>query len=96
MAEGREPVSQEDPIYRPVPQDEPARARAGMPELSLEARGGNFEEVELGYDAESGRSEAGARAAADGGRLADNPAQALRPTGRRACRGRLRLPTSRR
>jgi heterodisulfide reductase subunit A-like polyferredoxin len=58
MAEGREPITNEDPIYRPVPENEPQMARAKMPELSVENRKGNFKEVELGYDEEKGQEEA--------------------------------------
>jgi heterodisulfide reductase subunit A-like polyferredoxin len=58
MAKGREPVTHEDPVYRPIPDDESEIPRSKMPELSLEKRGGNFEEVELGYDEVSGRREA--------------------------------------
>jgi heterodisulfide reductase subunit A-like polyferredoxin len=58
MAEGREPVTKQDPVYRPVPKDESKKARARMPELSVEKRKGNFEEVELGYDEEIGQKEA--------------------------------------
>ena len=58
MAEGREPITKEDPIYRPVPKNEPQKARAKMPELSVENRKGNFKEVELGYDEEKGQEEA--------------------------------------
>ncbi len=59
MAEGREPVSNENPIYRPIPEDEPVKARAKMPELAVEQRTDNFKEVELGYDDEAGQAEAG-------------------------------------
>jgi len=58
MAEGREPLTYDDPVYRAVPEDEPVKARAGMPELPVEKRAGNFDEVELGYDEEAGREEA--------------------------------------
>ena len=58
MAEGREPVSKEDIVYRPIPEDEPKRARAKMAELAVEEREGNFKEVELGYDEDSGKGEA--------------------------------------
>ncbi len=58
LAAGREPVTIEDPIYRPVPEGETVRARAKMPELSLEQRRGNFNEVELGYDEAAGQAEA--------------------------------------
>ena len=58
MAEGREPIKKEDPDYCPIPEEMPEEARAKMPELPVEARGGNFKEVELGYEEPSGRSEA--------------------------------------
>jgi len=58
MAKGREPVTHDDPVYRPIPEDESEILRSIMPELPVEKRGGNFEEVELGYDEESGRQEA--------------------------------------
>ena len=38
MTAGREPITKEDPIYRPVPKDEPRKIRAKMPELSVEKR----------------------------------------------------------
>jgi heterodisulfide reductase subunit A-like polyferredoxin len=59
MAAGREPVKNEHPRYRPVPLNEPRRARAHMPELPLAERQGNFREVELGYEEADGRGEAG-------------------------------------
>jgi heterodisulfide reductase subunit A-like polyferredoxin len=58
MAEGREPVVQENPVYRPIPKNISKEARAKMPELALEQRQGNFKEVELGYDENAGQSEA--------------------------------------
>jgi heterodisulfide reductase subunit A-like polyferredoxin len=59
MAENREPVSNENPIYRPIPEKEPVRERAKMPELTVAKRTDNFNEVELGYNDEAGRAEAG-------------------------------------
>ena len=59
MAEGREPITREDPVYRPIPEDEPIAARAKMPELPLKQRKENFKEVELGYVEEAGKDEAG-------------------------------------
>ena len=59
MAEGREPVAQENPRYRPIPKNEIRRPRARMPELPLEQRRGSFNEVELGFDEPAGRAEAG-------------------------------------
>jgi thioredoxin reductase len=59
MAEGRKPVSNEHPVYRPIPEDEPRKERGKMPALPLKERQGNFKEVELGYDEATGREEAG-------------------------------------
>ena len=58
MAEGREPVVNENPVYRPIPEDEPVVERAKMPELAVAKRKGNFNEVELGYAEAEGRAEA--------------------------------------
>ena len=58
MAEGRTPVSNENPIYRPIPADETKKSRANMPELPAAEREGNFEEVELGYEEGAGKGEA--------------------------------------
>ena len=58
MAKGREPVTHENPVYRPIPDNESETPRSKMPELPVEKRAGNFEEVELGYDETSGRQEA--------------------------------------
>ncbi len=58
LREGREPVESPDPEYRPIPQNIDTRSRAGMNELPAEKRKGNFNEVELGYDEETGKSEA--------------------------------------
>ncbi len=58
MAQGREPIVRQDPVYRPIPKKEPRKARAKMPELPIENRTGNFEEVELGYPEELGKKEA--------------------------------------
>ncbi|MBW2202666.1 MAG: FAD-dependent oxidoreductase, partial [Deltaproteobacteria bacterium] len=59
MAEGREPISNEDPVYRPIPGDTPTQPRAKMPELPVEKRREGFDEVELGYEDETGKKEAG-------------------------------------
>ena len=59
MAEGRSPLANENPSYRPIPEHEPRRSRARMPELPLPARAGNFQEVELGYREDAGKEEAG-------------------------------------
>ena len=58
MAEGREPVTNENPVYRSIPESEPILQRKKMPELPIAERAGNFNEVELGYDELAGRSEA--------------------------------------
>ena len=58
LAEGREPITVENPIYRPIPEKEPTRARARMPELPVGDRKENFKEVELGYGEGTGREEA--------------------------------------
>jgi len=58
LAEGREPVVDENPIYRPIPESQPTEARQKMPELPVAERAGNFNEVELGYEAAEGRQEA--------------------------------------
>ena len=59
MAEGREPITTENPVYRPIPEDHETKSRAKMPELSLKKRAGSFKEVELGLDKEAGHAEAG-------------------------------------
>ena len=58
LFKGRGPVNNENPIHRPIPVDEPERARAKMPELPLEKRKKSFDEVELGYDEKTGQDEA--------------------------------------
>ncbi len=58
LIQGREQIANENPIYRPIPEREPKRARAKMPELPVSARQGNFLEVELGLAEEPGREEA--------------------------------------
>ncbi len=59
MAEGREALEERpEPVFRPIPEGmEPGR-RAKMPELELEERRANFNEVELGYEEEAGKAEA--------------------------------------
>jgi heterodisulfide reductase subunit A-like polyferredoxin len=59
MAEGREAITNENPHYRPIPENMPWQSRAKMPELPLSDRKGNFNEVELGYAEEPGKAEAG-------------------------------------
>ena len=58
MAAGREPTVNENPLYRPIPENEPIMPRARMPELPVEKRQGNFNEVELGYEEAEGQAEA--------------------------------------
>ena len=58
MAEGRKPAAHENPIHRPVPQEESRRKRQEMPVLPVGKRQGNFREVELGYEESAGREEA--------------------------------------
>ena len=58
MAQGREPTTTENPVYRPIPEGEAKKARAAMPALSAKERRGNFKEVELGYDESTGQEEA--------------------------------------
>jgi len=58
MAEGRKPETHENPIYRPIPQEEPRRKREEMRVLPVRERQGNFKEVELGYEETAGRQEA--------------------------------------
>ena len=58
MEEGREPVVNESPVYRPIPEDQVKQAREKLPELPVEDRKGNFKEVELGFDDDAGKKEA--------------------------------------
>ena len=58
MAEGRKPASNEHPVYRPIPEDEPRKNREPMSVLPVNERQGNFKEVELGYEETAGREEA--------------------------------------
>jgi len=59
MIEGREPVEAKVPEYRPIPDDIKTESRGKIKELPIEERSGNFNEVELGYDEETGSAEAG-------------------------------------
>ena len=58
MKEGREPINNDTPVYRPIPKDEPTKPRAKMPEVPPEERKNDFREVELGLDEDRGREEA--------------------------------------
>ena len=58
MGEGREPIEKEGPVFRPIPENEPVRARAHMPEIDTEERRSGFQEVETGFEEEKGREEA--------------------------------------
>ncbi len=58
MEEGRQLPQVNNPQYRPVPDEMQQEKRAKMPELALEKRLGNFDEVELGYGEEEGQKEA--------------------------------------
>jgi len=58
MAAGREPIVKDNPVYRPVPANELRADRVKMPELPADQRQGNFNEVELGYSADQGQTEA--------------------------------------
>jgi heterodisulfide reductase subunit A-like polyferredoxin len=59
LREGREVGEVENPDYRPIPAGTRRAPRAKMPELAIEARRGNFNEVELGYEEAAGLTEAG-------------------------------------
>ena len=59
MTAGRPPLDETDAVLRPIPSNEPVIHRMEMPELSPASREGNFLEVELGFNEEAGRVEAG-------------------------------------
>ena len=59
LAEDRKPLSNEHPVYRPIPEEEPRKKRAQVSALPAKERQGNFKEVELGYEEATGRQEAG-------------------------------------
>ena len=59
LTAGRQPLSNDNPVYRPIPEDTPVVRREEMPALAVARRAGNFDEVELGYEASAGRTEAG-------------------------------------
>lgn len=58
MEAGRETSFPDEPDFRPIPIDMLYEKRAKMPELEIEKRAGNFDEVELGYDDKDGMKEA--------------------------------------
>ncbi|MBU2454794.1 MAG: FAD-dependent oxidoreductase, partial [Proteobacteria bacterium] len=58
MEEGRAIPVVENPEFRPVEADMAKVNRYKMPELAIEKRAGNFDEVELGYGREEGQKEA--------------------------------------
>lgn len=58
MEEGRELPIVENPEFRPVTEDMEIEQRYKMPELAVEKREGNFDEVELGYGEKEGQKEA--------------------------------------
>ena len=58
MAKGRTPATNDDPVYRPIPENTVTQARARMPELNLLERKQTFGEVELGLDEATGKKEA--------------------------------------
>ncbi len=55
----RQPLSNENPVYRPIPEDVSIARRREMPALAVDQRAGNFNEVELGYPVSDGHTEAG-------------------------------------
>ena len=58
MEAGRQLSVVENPEFRPIMEDMDEESRYKMPELALEDRAGNFDEVELGYGREEGQKEA--------------------------------------
>ncbi len=58
MEKGRQVPVIENPEFRPVTEEMVQIARYKMPELAIEKRAGNFEEVELGYGEAEGKKEA--------------------------------------
>ena len=58
MAQGRKAIPKDHPVYRPIPQNQNKQPRASMPERPVAERRGNFKEVSLGYDPETGEAEA--------------------------------------
>ena len=53
-----DPITNENPVFRPISEDEARKPRAKMPELPVSEREGNFKEVELGYEEAEGKEEA--------------------------------------
>jgi len=58
MAAGRKPVTMENPVYRPIPQEVASASRPKMMEETLEKRMASFNEAELGFNEEDGKKEA--------------------------------------
>jgi heterodisulfide reductase subunit A-like polyferredoxin len=58
MEAGRQLPVNENPEFLPIKKDMAKENRYQMPELALEKRAGNFNEVELGYGQEEGQKEA--------------------------------------
>ncbi|MDD9301738.1 MAG: FAD-dependent oxidoreductase [Desulfobacter sp.] len=58
MEDGRTLPMVETPEYRPVDDSWPVEPRYKMPELPIDLRAGNFDEVELGYGRKEGQKEA--------------------------------------
>ncbi len=58
MEAGRDPIEYDSLDYRPVEEVDGIATRVKMPELPVDQRAGNFNEVELGYDTDSGTKEA--------------------------------------
>ncbi len=58
MVKGREPVSSDNPVYRPISEGIFRENRQKTRELEVSRRSDNFNEVELGYDEETGKAEA--------------------------------------
>jgi heterodisulfide reductase subunit A-like polyferredoxin len=58
MAEGREPITKDNPLYRPIPPGTAKAERPQMPMLAAKQRRSGFKEVELGYAEGAGQAEA--------------------------------------
>jgi len=59
LTANRQPLSNENPVYRPIPEDVSIEHRREMPALAVDQRAGNFNEVERGYEVTEGHAEAG-------------------------------------